>query len=105
MRATLSTRDDPVDVYRMRIGREATVVYRVDQLSGDVAVQTFQVGTGSVENVRKAFASSDKKAPDPEGIRVVNRSRKARDFYLAIKPGRNQDGVYARYRVTVQSIR
>jgi hypothetical protein len=105
VRATLSTRDDPVDVYRMRIGREATVVYRVDQLSGDVAVQTFQVGTGSVENVRKAFASSDKKAPDPEGIRVVNRSRKARDFYLAIKPGRNQDGVYARYRVTVQSIR
>ena len=104
-KATISTRDDPVDVYRMRIGREATVVFRIDQLAGDVSVQTFQKGTGTVADPRKAFAASDRKASLPEGIKVVNRSRKARDFYLAIKPGSRQSGVYARYRVTVQSIR
>lgn len=105
VKATTSTRDDPVDVYRMRIGREATVVFRIDQLAGDVSVQTFQKGIGSVGDPRKAFAASDRKASLPEGIKVVNRSRKARDFYIAIKPGSRQDGVYSRYRVTVQSIR
>lgn len=105
VRATLSTRDDPVDVYRMRIGREATVVFRIDQLAGDVAVQTFEGGVQSVTTVNRAFAASDRKPPNPEGIKVTNRSRKALNFYLAIKPGRTQSGTYSRYRVTVQSIR
>jgi hypothetical protein len=102
VRATLSARDDPIDTYRMRIGGENTVIFRVDQLAGDVAVQTFRLGTASVRNTARAFAASDRKAPLPEGIKIVNRSRKARDFYLAVKPGSRQAGDSARYRVTVQ---
>lgn len=105
VRATISRKDDPIDVYRMRIGRESTVIFRIDQLAGDVAVRTFPIGTDSVVKTRKAFAASDRRAPLPEGIRVVNRARKARDFYLAVSSGRKQTGVFARYRVTVQSNR
>lgn len=105
VRATISTRDDPVDVYRMRIGRETNIVFRIDQLAGDVAVQAYRSGSDSVRNPRRAFASTDRKAPLPEGIRIVNRSRKPRDLYLAIRPGKKLSGTYARYRVTVQSIR
>lgn len=105
VRATLSKRDDPVDVYRLRIGREATVVFRVDQLAGDVAVRALRLEARNVADGKGIFAASDRTAPKPEGIKVVNRSRKAQDFYMAISPGRKQGGLYSRYRITVQSIR
>ena len=102
LQATL-TRDDPADVYLIRIPARSKAVIAVAQAEGDVGVEVRSATTRTIASPNGTLASSDLAYPGTEGLLLRNRARDPRPVYLVVRQGQLGDPAGARYRISVGS--
>ncbi|MFZ9669065.1 MAG: S8 family peptidase [Solirubrobacterales bacterium] len=102
LQATLS-RDDPADVYLIRIPARSKAVIAIAQAEGDVAVEVRSATTRTIASPKGTLAGSDLAYPNTEGLLLKNRARDPRPVYLVVRQGKLSQAAGARYRVTVGS--
>ncbi len=102
LQATLA-RDDPADVYLIRIPARSKAVIAVAQAEGDVGVEVRSATTRTIASPKGTLASSDLAYPGTEGLLLRNRARDPRPVYLVVRQGQLGDPAGARYRISVGS--
>ena len=102
LQATL-TRDDPADVYLIRVPARSKAVIAVAQAEGDVGVEVRSATTRTIASPKGTLASSDLEYPGTEGLLLRNRARDPRPVYLVVRQGQLGDAAGARYRISVGS--
>lgn len=100
--ATLS-RDDPADVYRIRVPGRSRVEIGVSQAEGDVSAEIRKGGSRTILSAKGRLDFSDLEPPRTEGLAVRNRARSYRNVYLVVKPGERAGSGDARYRIRIGS--
>lgn len=102
LQATLS-RDDPADVYLIRVPARSKAVIAVAQAEGDVAVEVRSATTRTISSPKGILATSDLEYPGTEGLLLRNRARDPRPVYLVVRQGQLGNAAGARYRISVGS--
>lgn len=104
LRATLSRRKDPVDIYRVRIRGRQQILVTASQLEGDVLLAALKPATRTIKQLRKkVIVRSDRPSPKTEGVRIRNLGRRARNLWILVQTSRRQTGEYSDYRLTVRA--
>ena len=98
--------EDPIDVYRVRLRARSRARVRLRATFGNPDLYVFSSRARSVNDDSKILARSRRGTRRTESVRITNRGRSARRFYIAIPVGRDPAGALnASYRLEFQRIR
>jgi subtilisin family serine protease len=98
--------EDPIDVYRIRLRARSTARIRLRALFGDPDLFVFGSTAKSVNESSRILARSRRAAQQTESIKITNRGRSARRFYVVIPLGDDAAGALnASYRLELQRIK
>ena len=98
--------EDPIDVYRVRLPARSRARVRLRATFGNPDLYVFSSRARSVNDSARILARSRRGTRRTESVRITNRGRSARRFYIAIPVGRDPAGALnASYRLEFQRIR
>jgi subtilisin family serine protease len=82
LKASVDAVEDPIDVYRIRIGARRTAVVRLTPSAGDADLAVYDRSAKSIR--RKPLARSSRGAGRTDAVKVRNRRKRARTLYVAV---------------------
>jgi hypothetical protein len=95
--ATVDVFEDPADVYRVKVPGRRSVAVSAAPAYGDVSLAAYAPGATSLADRGRRVARSSRPGRKTERLRIANRSRAARTYFVAVQPaGRKRlDAGYA----------
>jgi hypothetical protein len=98
--------EDPIDVYRIRLPARSRARIRLRALSGNPDLFVFGPTAKSVSENSKILTRSRRGTKRTDSVKVTNRGRRARRFYVVIPVGDDAaKALTAAYRLEFQRIR
>ena len=98
--------EDPIDVYRVRLPARSRARVRLRPTFGNPDLYVFSSRARSVNDASKILSRSRRGTRRIDSVRITNRGRSARRFYIAIPLGRDAGGALnATYRLEFRRIR
>jgi subtilisin family serine protease len=98
--------EDPIDVYRIRLPARSRARIRLRALSGNPDLFVFGPTAKSVSENSKILTRSRRGTKRTDSVKVTNRARRARRFYVVIPVGDDAaKALNAAYRLEFQRIR
>ncbi|HEV2786573.1 MAG TPA: S8 family serine peptidase, partial [Solirubrobacteraceae bacterium] len=98
--------EDPIDVYRVRLRARSSARVRLRATFGNPDLFVFSSRAKSVNDSSKILARSRRGTRRTDSVKITNRGRSTRRFYIAIPLGRDPAGALnAAYRLEFQRIR
>ncbi|HVF79028.1 MAG TPA: S8 family serine peptidase [Solirubrobacteraceae bacterium] len=98
--------EDPVDVYRIRLGKRARARIRLRALFGNPDLFIFRSNAKSVSENANIITRSRRGAKKTDSVTITNRGGRARSFYVVIPVGTDAAGsLNASYNLQLQRIR
>jgi hypothetical protein len=82
--ASVDRVEDPHDVYRVKVRGRGRVHVTVDPTFGHVTLRAFAPGAKRLSQSKRVVARSARPGSKTERVTIVNRSRNARTFFVAI---------------------
>jgi hypothetical protein len=98
--------EDPIDVYRVRLPARSKARIRLRALAGNPDLFIFRSDAKSVSDNSKIVTRSRRGTRRTDSVKITNRGRRARRFYVAIPVGADAGrALNATYRLEFQRIR
>ena len=98
--------EDPIDVYRIRLPARAKARVRLRALFGNPDLYVLRGNAKTVSDTRRIVARSRRGTRRTDSVKITNRGRTARRFYVAIPVGNDAAGsLNAAYRLEFQRIK
>ncbi|CAA9503780.1 MAG: hypothetical protein AVDCRST_MAG67-2342 [uncultured Solirubrobacteraceae bacterium] len=98
--------EDPIDVYRIRLPARSRARIRLRALFGNPDLFIFRSDAKSVQDNSKILTRSRRGTRLTDSVKISNRGRSARRFYVVVPVGSNTAGALnASYRLEFQRIR
>lgn len=104
LRASVDVVEDPADVYRVRLPARSVGKVLVHPLAGDPDVEAYSSRSLTLDGSRP-FASSVRGERRTDAITLINRSRRARSFYVVVYVPESASAYNATYRMQVVRVR
>jgi hypothetical protein len=82
--ASIDRIEDPHDVYRVKVRGRSRVHVTARSLFGHITLRALAPGARSLSQKRRVIARSARPGRKTERVTIVNRSRKARTFFVAL---------------------
>jgi hypothetical protein len=86
LEATLDVYEDPADVYRVKVPAGGSVAVSASPVYGDVSLAAYSPGATSLQDHRRRIGRSSHGGRRTEHLRIPNRSRAARTFFVVVQP-------------------
>jgi hypothetical protein len=84
--ATVDVYEDPADVYRVKVPARGSLALKASPVYGDVSLAAYAPGATSLRDRARRVGRSSHSGGRTERLRIVNRSRAARTFFVAVQP-------------------
>lgn len=98
--------EDPIDVYRIRLPARSRARVRLRARFGNPDLYIYRSNAKSVFDSSKILARSRRATRRTDSVKITNRGRSARRFYVVIRVGNDPRGTLnAAYRLELQRIR
>lgn len=98
--------EDPIDVYRVRLPARSRARIRLRARFGNPDLFIFRSDARAIEQSSKILTRSRHATGRTDSVKITNRGRRARRFYIAIPVGSDAAGALnANYRLEMQRIR
>lgn len=98
--------EDPIDVYRVRLPARSRARVRLRPRFGNPDLYVFSSRARSVSESSRILSRSRRASGRTDSVKITNRGRSARRFYVAVPVGRDTAGsLNTAYRLEFQRIR